>query len=82
MVLNTPAALRAGVINKELAGEIEGDKETASPTGLELPDSSLEVNLEKDLLCIKYKNIPNRFFSFLDKGRKIKAVKQYYLRDK
>ena len=72
---NTLVASRAGVINKELAGEMEGDEETASPIGLELPGLSLEINLEKDLLCAKYRNIPNRFFSLLDKKRKIKAAK-------
>ena len=75
MVSNTPAALRAGVIDKELAGEMEGDEETASLIGLELPGSSLEADLEEDLLCVKYGNIPNRFFSLLDEGRKIKTAK-------
>ena len=54
---------------------MEGDEETASLIELEFLGLSLEVNLEKDLFYIKCGNILNRFFSFLDKGRKIKIAK-------
>ena len=67
--------LRIEVTDEDLANGTKGDEETASFIGLELSDSSLKVNLEKNLFYIKYRNIPNRFFSPLNKRRKINIIK-------
>ena len=62
-------------MDKKLISEIEGNKETVSFIELELSDLNLEINLKKDLFCVKYGNILNRFFNLLDKKRKIKVIK-------
>ena len=75
MALNILIILKIRIINKKLINKIKNNKEIINLIKLEFAGLNLEINLEKNLFYIKYKNISNKFFNFLNKRRKIKTIK-------